>query len=229
MNANKATGWLLLAESYMYSASVLSEDCDSILKELLKTKSYILATRLIPQLYVSIYNARHGIELYLKCLISIQNNSSSLPSKYKNHNIGELYKFLKDGDEQLISLETISPNLDGIDYTENIQQLDFIVNKYANYNFENLSELIDKNLFNNVDKMNMYFRYPDKSHTNDAILKPFDDIFSGDYEKFIERNIVGLSSIQKLSIEIQEDMDSILKITNPIGSGIAEYVARASK
>ena len=101
MKANKATGWLLLAESYMYSASVLFEDCDNLLKELIKTQSYILATRLIPQLYVSIYNARHGIELYLKCLITIQDKNIDLPKKYKNHDIGQLYKFLKDGDGQL--------------------------------------------------------------------------------------------------------------------------------
>ncbi|TKI69968.1 hypothetical protein FCU45_04975 [Sulfurimonas crateris] len=229
MSANKATGWLLLAESYMYSASVLSEDCNSLLKELIKTKSYILATRLIPQLYVSIYNARHGIELYLKCLITIQNISIDLPKKYKIHNIETLYKFLKDGDNQLTPLETITPHLDGIDYQESIKQLESIVKKYANYNFENLSKLIDNDLFNNVDKMNMYFRYPDKSHTNDAVLKLFEDIFSGDYEKFVERNIVELNSMQKLTKEIQKDMESMIKITDSIGSGIAEYVSRTIK
>ena len=73
----------------------------------------------------------------------------------------------------------------------------------------------------------MYFRYPDKTHTNDAILKISEDIFSGDYEKFVERNIAELDNIQKLTREIQADMESMIKISDQIGSGIAEYVARA--
>lgn len=229
MTANKATGWLLLAKSYMYSASVLSGECDNLLKELIRKQSYFLASHLIPQLYVSIYNARHGLELYLKCLIIIQNKSVDLQNKYKTHNIEKLYKFLKDGDEQLSPLNKITPHLDGINFQEDIKQLEFIINKYNNYNFENLSKLINKDLFNKVDKMNMYFRYPDSPYTNEAILKISEDIFSGEYEKYIERNIVELISIQKLTKEIQKDMESMITITDSIGSGIAEYVYRTTK
>ena len=225
MNVSKAASWLLLAESYMYSTIVISEESNGLLKDLIAKKSYRMLLRIMPILFVAIYNARHGIELYLKSLIIIQCNSIELPKKYCTHELGKLYGFLNVGDEQLVALSDIKSLLlaEGKLF-ENIQQLSSLVEKYESYKFDNLPSLIDADVCEQIDKMNMYFRYPDKVATNETISQKVEDLFSGDLENYIEQNFMELYRMQKLTEEIKQDMKKIIKITHPIGNSIAAYV-----
>ena len=123
MKSNQATSWLLLAESYMYAAIVMSDECNRFLVELAQNRSHKLSIRLIPSLFVSIYNARHGIELFLKSLVIIQTKTTELPRDYRNHEIGGLYLVLNEGNSELMPFSKVKNLLQGVDFQKDAETL----------------------------------------------------------------------------------------------------------
>lgn len=221
MNSSKATSWLLLSEGYMYSAVVLSKECNAMIVDSITQPRSTLSMRLVPALFVAIYNARHGIELYLKCLIVVQCDSIE---KYKTHDLSSLLAFLSKGDERLTPLRSVTLRLDGVEFPSDISQLESLVEKYAKYAFHSLPSIVDAQLFAKIDKMNMYFRFPDNEPTNAAIYDQFEDLLSAGSSGYVERNIGSLHSLQRLTEEIERDMESLMNITQSIGNTIAAHV-----
>lgn len=230
MKSNQATSWLLLAESYMYAAIVMSDECNRFLVELAQNRSHRLSIRLIPSLFVSIYNARHGIELFLKSLVIIQTKTTELPSKYRGkkigHKIGDLYLILNEGNSELMPFSKVKNLLQGVDFHKDTEILRLLVDKYEKYSFNNLPSLINPELFSRVDSMNMFFRYPDKKPTNNAISKKVEDLFLIDFESYVESNFKELHNTQRLLEEIKKDMEMMFSITSKIGNNLAANIDR---
>jgi hypothetical protein len=226
MKSEFPTSWYLLAESYLYTANLLADEVHELCIEVLHKRQEIFSLiHLIPLTFSSIFNTRHGIELFLKSLIAIQKDSELLERKYQTHSLTDLFEFLEKGQDGLVQIFSITPKLEGVSYKDDLDTLKAIVVKYQNYNFRNFPAFIKVEDFKKADPMNMFFRYPDKSSMNEAARFLFDEHFNshGDIDSYLERNFKHLYSIIELTKEIKSDVRDMFRINQNVGNTVAAH------
>lgn len=224
MKSKPQTSWYLLSQSYLYTANLLADEVNDLLTDVLKRKKGGASLiHLLPLTFSSIFNARHGIELFLKSLIAIQKNSESLERKYQNHDLVILFQALKEGRDGLIPIYSITQKLDGVCYEDDLKTLSTLVDKYQKYSFQNFPVFIDKAIFEDSDDMNMRFRFPDSSSINKATRFLFDEHFDsrGDIDVYLQRNFQNLHSIIELTREIKGDVRDMFRISESVGNTVA--------
>lgn len=227
MKSKPQTSWYLLSQSYLYTANLLADEVHDLFTDVLKRKNGMSSLiHLLPLTFSSIFNARHGIELFLKSLIAIQKNSESLERKYQKHDLVSLFQAIKEGRDGLIPIYSITQKLDGVCYEDDLLVLCTLVDKYQKYSFQNFPAFVDKAIFediDDIDDMNMRFRFPDSSSINKATRLLFDEHFDsrGDIDVYLQRNFQNLHSIIELAREIKGDVRDMFRISESVGNTVA--------
>jgi len=239
MKTKSPTGWYLSVESYLLTAKLVSAEVRDSAIELINEKKLKNSIHLIPLIFSAIFNARHGVELFLKSLIVIQKDGIYPNDRtYKIHNLEDLYKFLNEGRDGLISISSITKDLPGL--TSYFNSLQILVRKYQKYKFVHLPIFLNKEVFENIeDKMNMTFRFPEDESVSQAIRYLWDEYQNGGVDanwnidnaqdKYIEKIRPHLDNIIKLSKEIEGDMDKMLGIISPIGNTVVAIIYNKNK
>jgi hypothetical protein len=232
MKTKPQSSWYLLVEAYLFTAKLLSDEINKSAVGFLVNNSFYNSVHLVPLVFSAVFNARHGIELFLKSLILIQQNNDGLPKKYHEHDLEKLLKYLEKGENELLPIHSINTVLVNVNYKDDLAILVKIVNKYQKYDFDDLPFFLNREVIDNInDKKNMSFRFPDNDALNEAIRFLFEEHnnWGIDIDEYKKRMFPYLHSIIGLTKEINHDMDEMFRINSTVGNTVAAHIHNIRK
>lgn len=217
---NKSDTWVYFSQSYLQIARLA---CQEILGQKYKRlgfQEFELKYKAYDLFIPTIYNIKHGIEIFIKSLKLIL--AEKLNKNDLKHNIDELFELLKAEVQKHKIIEIIrkkhEEGSEDIDFEfaynnklkipKYLDDLERLIKKY--YQCDILKNKLSSNTFTIEDLDNTAFRYPDNN------LK-----INVDYEEVASQ--ISNEDIEKM----QQDIDKLLKNFNELGYILEVYKKHA--